>query len=561
MSKIKALYKLSQSHLRSGNLKMPLGFQAKHHAFHTESFAPLSKDAGFKGASPKSVIHKMSLLTKLVLGLGILIPSVAIAQASGDGKQEGMQVKYSTFESSATKLGFDSAAKQEALLKIFYYAGYLNPHSLWTDLNSIEGIKNHAQEAFEIIYPALVGAHADQRDAKQFHPETLRTKLFDGLSEQESADLLLYLAQHAFNRKLGQERNELTSQNWMTEHKVEYIEAAKILGLIDRIEPAHKEYHAGWNAGASRIGVLTRVIDYFNTISSKNIAIKGETSVLAGGRELWAEIDGITPEILKKLMDVAKSKVDIDRVDISLPSGNNEARTEEGKKYVVELAGRNNIALNPTMPLIKYATKAECPAGREPGRWYPNYAAGEGRKLTESLMSQDVLKTIAADKDVKIVDTAASTDGERPDTITTAADAAQKVVAKIKAGEYGDQKTFFVLFESNQPYIERQTLATQAAVDEVLVKHGLKAEGYTIIVDGVGFRNKQDVATVHSELGALVTERMKVAFAEGLIHEHDLRHLLFQTRDCSRSVPDYPDVEKWHPVHAELGGQDGVVAE
>lgn len=540
-----------------------MNFQAKHQHYPTESCKILREEIEGELLSNQSFAYKPSLLTKLVFGLGVLIPGIVLAQELSAEKQQKHKglIEYANFKSASTKLGFDSVAKQESLLKIFYYAGYLDPHRLWADLNRIDGIKDHAAEAFKLIYPALVEAHADQRDAKQFHPEILRAKLFEGLNEKESADLLLYIAQHAFNRKLGQERNELKAQDWMTEYRGEYIDAARVLGFIDRVEPSYKEYDAGWNAGASRIGLLARVIDYFNTISSKALIIKGETSVLAGGRELWAEIDGITPQVLEKLMDADKRNINMDLVNISLPSGSNEGRAEEGKKYIAALAGRNDIALNPEMPLIKYTTKAECPAGREPSRWYPNYADGEMRKLTESLMSQDVLKTITGNKDVSIVDTAASVDGMRPNTTTTAADAARKIVAKIKAGEYGTQKTFFILFESNQPYIERQTLATQAAVDEVLAKDGLKADGYTIIVDGVGFGNKQGIETVHSELGALLTERMKAAFASGLIPPHDLSQLLFQSRISDSPVPDYPDVSVWHPVHVDLSGQTTSAAD
>jgi len=537
--------------------KMSLLSQAFYKPPH---FMGLKFDRFFsKGVKFKSHILKPQLqgawsLTKVVFGLGILIPSIAIAQEFNHEKQSEVGFKRSSFETAATTLGFDSAAKQEALLKIFYYAGYLDPHRLWADLNSIEGIRDHALEAFELIYPALVESNVAQANAHQFHPEILRTKLFGGLNEQESADLLLYIAQHAFNRKLGQERNELKAQDWMAEHKVEYIEAARELGLIDRIDPSYEVYDQRLDAGASRIGVLARAIDAFNTISSKKITIKGETSELAGQRELWAEIDGITPTVLDKLMHAAKNNIDMDLVDVSLPVGNNEARTEEGKKYIIALAARSNIELDKAMPLIQCATKAQCPAGREPGRWYPNYATGEGRKLTESVMAQDVLKSVAADKYIKIVDTAASSGGARPNTATTATDAAKNIVVKIKAGEYGNQKEFFIFFQSNQPYIERQTLVTQAAFDEVLVQQGVKSKGYTITIDGVGFGNKQDVATIHSELGALGAERMKSAMRAGLLPQHDLKDLLFQTRDSNKSVPDYPDMSKLHPIHVDLGG-------
>lgn len=557
-SGLRLLYKTNKLQHPFKNFKAYFNFQVKPPELKIDSGKLLGQNVVCEESLSQSPLHKTGLLTKLVLGLGLLIPVLAVAEGLDEGKQDAAQLKGSSFEGAATKLGFNSASKQEALLKIFYYAGYLDPQRLWADLNRIDGIKDHAREAFELIYPALLEAHANQGDAKQFHPELLRAKLFEGLNEQEGADLLLYIAQHAFNRKLGQERNELISQNWMNEHKVEYNEAARVLGLIDRVEPSYKEYDAGWIAGSSRIGVFTRVIDYFNTISSKVIIIKGETSVLAGGRELWAEIDGIIPEVLKKLTGAAKSGVDMDLIDISLPASNNEALAEEGKKYIVELAKRHNIPFNHEVPLIKCATKAECLSGREPNRWYLN---SKGKELTESLMSQDILKSMAVGKGVKIVDTKADARGARPDTVSTVVDAVKMLVAKIKTGECGDQHEFFILFESNQPYIERQTLGTQAAVNKVLKESGLKALGYTIKVDGVGFGNKQDVAKVHSEFAALMSEKMKTAFLEDKIPEHDLKPLLFQTRDSDKSVPDYPHIENGLPIYVDLGGRDAAVAE
>ena len=78
---------------------------------------------------------------------------------------------------------------------------------------------------------------------------------------------------------------------------------------------------------------------------------------------------------------------------ISLPVGEDQARIAEGREYMQGLAARYNIRLNESSPFIQYKTKEECPPGYFPGRVYPNYAGGENRKLTETLMSQDLLAT------------------------------------------------------------------------------------------------------------------------------------------------------------------------
>ena len=56
----------------------------------------------------------------------------------------------------------------------------------------------------------------------------------------------------------------------------------------------------------------------------------------------------------------------------------------------------------------------------------------------------------------------------------------ENLVKKINNGDYGNKKSFVILFESNQPYIERQTLATQASIDNILKQSGLDKKGYSI---------------------------------------------------------------------------------
>lgn len=150
---------------------------------------------------------------------------------------------------------------------------------------------------FKQVYPAIKKSKAYQNDPNKFNAKILRKNLGKGteLDEQDIVDLLLYISQNAFSRKSGQERNELISKDWMNEYEEAYLKTAKILNFIDRKVPEHQEYDGAWIAGASRIGVITRIIDYNYILSKYNIKIKGETLVLAGARPLWANIDGIAP--------------------------------------------------------------------------------------------------------------------------------------------------------------------------------------------------------------------------------------------------------------------------
>ncbi|XVN43107.1 MAG: hypothetical protein RCG15_02105 [Candidatus Rickettsia vulgarisii] len=248
----------------------------------------------------------------------------------------------------------------------------------------------------------------------------------------------------------------------MDEHRNEYFEAAKILGFIDEISPKYQQYDEGWIAGASRIGIWAREIHYNKLL--EQIKIVGPTAILADERLLWAEIDGIDPIEYNKLLVKYQEKSDISKSNLFLPVGNNINRTEEGKKYLLELAKTNNIELNPNEPFIIYKTPQECPKGFFSERTYPNYLNPNVSKLTESLMAKDLSKFL--NNKATVIDTR-SENNQRPNTSTTARDAALELVMKIQKGNFDEQKEFHILFVTNNPYIERQTISTQREVDKV----------------------------------------------------------------------------------------------
>jgi hypothetical protein len=210
-------------------------------------------------------------------------------------------------------------------------AGYFQPKKLWQDINRL-GSKN-PEASFKELYPAIKKSNADESDPNKFNPKILRKNLAKDttLDEQDVMNLLVCLSQNAFARKVGQERNELSSKEWMKEYEKEYLAAAKVLRLIDRETPEYQNYDSAWIAGASRIGLMTRLIDYSYTLSKYGIKINGNTSVLAGARELWANIDGISPITRDKLIKAYKTKANLDTLDVFLPVGEDKTRIEEGK--------------------------------------------------------------------------------------------------------------------------------------------------------------------------------------------------------------------------------------
>lgn len=478
----------------------------------------------------------MSILafSRTILPIGTAAATLLAGGITYEGYRRSTEP--SKFELATKQLMFKSAKEQEALLGIFHRAGYLEPQKLWYDIYCFnKGSGPKSGKMFSAIMTALQKAKLNQTD-KNLDLKLLRKNLFKSTDSVKTEDIeawILYVAQNAFNRQVGQERNELTSSNWMELYKEEYMKYAKTLGMVDAIVPTQQEYPQAWIAGASRVGLLARILNH-NTLMEE-IKINGGVLVLAGERPLWANLDGINPETYKKLLTAWQNKQDINQLDISVLVGEDAARVEEGKEYLARLAQLSNIKLNPEQPFIVYK-EGGAPKGLFPGRVYPNYAEDENKSLTESLMSSDLLKTFLMGK-VVVIDTKAGENNQRPDTASTAYDAAEHLVTSILKGDFGVQKKFTILFESNNPYIKRQAIATQREVDKVVKKHGLDKQGYSIKVEGVGFGAKQDVATIHSEFGALVAE----LFKDNSNNSHDINNLLFQTRKCPEPIPEIPN--------------------
>ncbi|MCC8417458.1 MAG: hypothetical protein LN588_02915 [Rickettsia endosymbiont of Bryobia graminum] len=199
----------------------------------------------------------------LFLPVSIVIgfPSILIYNAYQYSKHP------SKFELSAERLGFNTH-QQEALLNIFHIiAGYFEPQALWRDLSAFDKTTN-PKEIYTSVIHSLNLANTNQNATNKINLKLLRKNLFKDTDKVEIQDIeawILYVAQNAFDRKIGQERNELVAKDWMNKHRDEYFQSAKELGLIDEVLPKHQKYDEAWIAGASRIGILARII-HFNKI-------------------------------------------------------------------------------------------------------------------------------------------------------------------------------------------------------------------------------------------------------------------------------------------------------
>ncbi len=486
---------------------------------------------GYVSALSKSLLVGTSVYTGVCFHQGY-INSTTPSKFHYAIKDLGFDTKIIKTKETSKKITIEQ--QEEALLRIFYMYGYLKPENLWKDINKFGGFKN-PEIVFKALYKSIIASGAEQNDINKFNPKILRKNLFktDGIDNAEVMDFIVYLAQHAFNRMHGQERNELKSIDWMVEHKDAYIESARILGLIDRVRPTSETYDEAWIAGASRVGFMARVIDYFQQPIKSNVV-----KVLAGARPLWAEIDGIAPELKAKLLKLHSEKRDIDNLDTTLMVGDISERTHEGIEYMLDLAKKYSIMLDETSPVITY-TKDACPKGFFTDRHYPNYAAGENRRLTESLMSKDVLSFFAKDSAVEIVDTEFA--GTRPTTATTARDAVIALIDRVVRGEFGDKKEFHIAQQSNNPYIERQAIASQLEANKYLRELGLDQKGYKVIIEGIGFSNKQDVPVIHSEFGALLGAKWNLV----VMGARPSLHIMYQSRDKGTFEKPMPDISSY----------------
>lgn len=106
----------------------------------------------------------------------------------------------------------------------------------------------------------------------------------------------------------------------------------------------------------------------------------------------------------------------------------------------------------------------------------------------------------------------------------------------------------FILYLGQNAFVERQTIVTQREVDKALKESGIS--DVHIKIDGTGFANKGvQVATIHSELGALICERYKDTKVES---KRDINDLLFSSR--SHEV-----VTEAMPAIPQSGYEDGLV--
>jgi hypothetical protein len=408
------------------------------------------------------------------------------------------------------KLGFTTEEQQMALLENLFFAGYFSEEKIEKDLmmlaksgdfaNKKNTAAKHVLQAHITI--KMLEAERQQNGIAQLDTKQVLQNLFldddRRIDQQDVEDLVLFWCQNAFDREFGKERYELAKQDWMTIHKERYFENARTLQLSDAVEPTQKNYDEIWVQGASRPRVITRLNYTKNLLDSGKIEMT-EIKLLAGDRELWAEIDGI--------------------------GKTNEEKVADGVKYMIELAEKNGIKLGE--PQFVKCEKDDKEAKRFAGRTYLNYAAGETRKVNEGLACEDLCQTILPQTQVE-----ESSDVEkghyRPTTFTTSKQAAEDLAKKLPALNFGEKSKKDILLIAEQPYSERMRAAVQTIFD------GMKKDlpNYELNSHVAGNAAAVSVEGFHSELAALVAEKYKAMVQhEGVARKRDTQALMFQTRE------------------------------
>ncbi|OEY86890.1 hypothetical protein BIY23_00040 [Wolbachia pipientis] len=438
-------------------------------------------------------------------------------------------LKPSKFELASNELSLNKP-QQEALLNVFYLSGYFNADKLWHDISSFDKT-GHPEMVFRSVVKSLNAAGVDKN---RYNPALLRKNLFkeevENMGVQDIKAWILYVTQNLFKREIGQERYELTAESSINQnqHTNEYIKAAEAFNMLNEVLHKKQAYDEAWITGASRKGLIKRII-YYNELAEK-VKIKHDTIILTGDRPLWVEIDGLDTVTKGELQ---KEKPDVDILNLT------PRDTHDGKEYMLKLASDNKVTLN-EKKFIKYEQSQECPLGLYPGRTYLNYKDIGGKKITEAIMAQDLANKLI-NKKVIIIDASHKDKKRRVDTVSTGRSAGEFLIKKIFQKEFADQKNFSILLISNNPYIERQEIAIQREINKLLKDNALNKENYVITIEGVGAASSQkNIAVILPELAALITEKYKSNIAEKYTREE----LMYQTRKPNSTYITAPTIEK-----------------
>jgi hypothetical protein len=363
---------------------------------------------------------------------------------------------------------------QKAFLENLYFAEYFESQSIWQAINLIKrenrecdfrGVKSSFEAMMEIIRTCF----ATKGNSRKFNAGILLDKFSSHsafFTSNEIKNIMVYLGRKAFGRNVGQERNEIQQYPWGEIHREHYMENAQKLGLIFEVKPQLQKYDETWIQGAAYFRTRTR-IEYTKKLQDEGFDL-GTIRILTGDRELWVEID-------------------------KMPG----ATMEETQNFMLQLAEKSGIKI------VGFEERVISDLVRT----YPKYAEDESQKLTETVMAKAIYRDVFG-RDLiedEVVDSSAEEGLSRPTTASAAAKVARFQFAdRIRRGDFKNKK-INILIVSNQPYVERQTITNERAVLKEMKKIG--PTKHKLVFDGAGSVCMVGVSEIHSEFGALVSEK------------------------------------------------------
>jgi hypothetical protein len=349
---------------------------------------------------------------------------------------------------------------QKSFLENLHIAGYFHNHSIRSALKSLRKENINPEDNFEKVMEVLSLCGAHEKHPQKFNANILFEKFAHNghfLSGNDVKNVMVHLGRKAFGRKDGQERNEIESHLWAEIHGEHYLKNAKKLGLIFEEKPRLKKYHETWIQGAAYHRMKQRAF-YAKKLQDEGYDL-GVIRLLSGERELWLEIDQLS------------------------------------KDEILQIAKRNNIEV------IGFEEREVAGSIRT----YPKYAANEMQKITEGLVAKEIYQQIfSKNSDDLIVDAKAEEGANRVTTASATSNLVKHQFAtRIRNGDFGKNE-INILIVSNQPYVERQTLTNERIALKELRKLELKAK---IKFYGCGVESQASIIEIHSEFGALVSEK------------------------------------------------------
>jgi hypothetical protein len=349
---------------------------------------------------------------------------------------------------------------QKAFLENLHIAGYFNEEEVKQAVNLIRREHHNAHDSFAKIMEILHDCGASKKDSHKFNAEILFESFAKNsrfLNEIDLKNIIIFLARKAFGRKKGQERNELQQQLWAEIYRHLYLENAKKLGLILEEKPSLEKYHETWIQGAAYPRMKARTI-YAKKLRDEGYDL-GVIRLLSGERELWLEIDDLS------------------------------------KDEIFAIAKRNNIAV------VGFEERMV----NNSVRTYGKYAENEHKKITEGVIAREIyLEVFGVVNDELVIDAAMHKNEVRATTASVTASFVHEKFAQKIINDFVSEKELNILIVTNQPYVERQTLTNKRAALGELRKLNIKKN---INFYGVGASCTSSIAEIHSEFGALVSEK------------------------------------------------------